>query len=243
MLFFHLEFIKINLPKRYINYVSLTLNYYFSSLNYFFTQKSMTIGSAAIVLLLVMNPLGNLPIFLATLKHIDPKRHRIIILRETALATCVLIVFMFFGQYLLQGFQITTQALGIAGGIILFLIALRMLFPIEDRDNSEDNQTPKRLKKEPFFVPLAVPLTVGPASMTTVMLFVTAQPDKKLSWLAAIFIAASIYGIILLSSPYIHKLLGDRGLVAMERLMGMILVATAVQMFLSGLTTYFQFHG
>jgi len=204
-------------------------------------NKTMTISSATIILLLVMNPLGNLPIFLATLKNIAPERHRYIILRETAIATCVLTVFLFFGQYILQGFQISTQALGIAGGIILFLIALRMIFPPEEKEEKESSK--KLPKKEPFFVPLAVPLTSGPAAMTTVMLFTTAEPDKKLSWLAAVFIASTIYGLILLSSPYVNKLLGEKGLVAIERLMGMLLTAMAIQMFLSGLTTYFQIHG
>ena len=201
----------------------------------------MTIYSATIILLLVMNPLGNLPIFLATLKHVDPKRHKYIIVRETCIAALVLMFFMFFGQYLLQGFQISTQALGIAGGIILFLIALRMIFPQEEKEINEKSTT--KFKKEPFFVPLAVPLTVGPAAMTTVMLFVTAQPDKKFAWLIAIVCASVICGSILLSSSYVSKLLGERGLIAIERLMGMILTAMAVQMFLSGLTTYFQIHG
>jgi multiple antibiotic resistance protein len=200
----------------------------------------MTLSSATIILLLVMNPLGNMPIFLSTLKDVPQHRHKHIIIRETIIAASTLVLFMFFGQYLLQSFQITTQALGIAGGIILFLIALRMVFPPEEKEIKSDA---KNKKSEPFFVPLAVPLTAGPAAMTTVMLFATAQPDKKLLWLGAILIAGLIVGLVLLSSPYISKLLGEKGLIAMERLMGMILTALAVQMFLSGLTTYFQLHG
>ncbi|MFA6409769.1 MAG: MarC family protein [Gammaproteobacteria bacterium] len=198
----------------------------------------MTISSASIILLLVMNPLGNLPVFLATLKHIPAKRQKYIILRETFIAACVLVVFLFTGQALLQGFQITSQALGIAGGIILFLIALRMIFPPDkkEEDSSANN------KKEPFFVPLAVPLTAGPAAMTTIMLFVTAEPDKKLFWLAAVLLASTACGIILSSAPYLNRVLGERGLIAIERLMGLILIATAIQMFLTGLTTYFQLH-
>jgi len=190
-----------------------------------------------------MNPLGNLPIFLATLKHVDPRRHKYIIIRETCIASLVLVFFMFFGQYILQGFQISSQALGIAGGIILFLIALRMIFPPEEKESTFKNEPVKRYKKEPFFVPLAVPLTVGPAARTTVMLFATAQPDKKLSWIAAIAFASAICGVVLLSSSFVSKVLGEKGLIAMERLMGMLLTAMAVQMFLSGLTTYFQIHG
>jgi len=189
-----------------------------------------------------MNPLGNLPVFLATLKNIPSKRHKYIIIRETFFAALVLTFFMFFGQYLLQSFQISTQALGIAGGIILFLISIRMIFPPEEKEVIE-KELKTKLKKEPFFVPFAVPLTAGPAAMTTIMLFVTAQPDKKLSWLVAIFLASSICGIVLLSSSYVSKVLGEKGLIAMERLMGMLLTAMSVQMFLSGVTTYFQIHG
>lgn len=197
----------------------------------------MNLLSATFILFLVMNPLGNLPIFLATLKPIPEKRHKAIIIREVLIAMCVLIFFMFCGQYLLQGFQITAQALGIAGGIIMFLISLRMIFPPDEMPTKKELSA-----KEPFFVPLAVPLTAGPAAMATVMLFVTAQPDHKMVWLLAIVCASLVCGLILLSAPYLSKFLGEKGLIAMERLMGMLLIATAVQMFLSGLTAYFQLH-
>jgi multiple antibiotic resistance protein len=196
----------------------------------------MSILSATILLTLIMNPLGNLPFFLSTLKPIDPKRHTHIIIRETFFAYLLLVIFMLFGQFFLQSIQITEQALGISGGIILFLIAIRMIFPEEKLDAE------KQSTHEPFFVPLAIPMMAGPGALTTVMLFSTKQPDKKLIWILAITIASIIVGAILLGGRYLSKYLGERGLVALERLSGMMLTAMAVQMFLSGVNAYFRLY-
>lgn len=196
----------------------------------------MSILSATILLILIMNPLGNLPFFLSTLKPVTPKRHTPIIIRETFFAYLLLVSFMLFGRIFLQGIQITEQALGISGGIILFIIAIRMIFP------EQENETEKRPMGEPFFVPLAVPMTAGPGALTTVMLFSTTQPDKKLIWIIAITIAATVVGAILLSGRYLSKYLGERGLIALERLSGMMLTAMAVQMFLSGINAYFRLY-
>ena len=138
----------------------------------------MSIPSATVLLILIMNPLGNLPVFLSTLKSVDPKRHRSIIIRETFFACLLLVIFMLFGQFFLRSIQISEQALGIAGSIIMFIIALRMIFP-EERSRSE-----KLSNSEPFFVPLAIPMTAGLGALTTMMLFATQQPDKKLIWVA-----------------------------------------------------------
>jgi multiple antibiotic resistance protein len=196
----------------------------------------MNFYSELILLILVMNPLGNIPIFLAVLKPVDPKRHTYIIIREVFIAFLILAFFMFFGQFLLKSMQISEQALGIAGGIILFLIALRMIFP-EEKLKAE-----KQISSEPFIVPLAIPMIAGPAAMTTVMLFMT-QHAARLPLLTLILILASfVFCLILLSARYLSKIFSDRGLLALEKLSGMLLTAMAVQMFLSGLQNYIQLH-
>lgn len=196
----------------------------------------MTLFSTTIMIFLIMNPLGNLPIFLSTLKPIDPKRHTIIILRETFIAFIVLTVFMFFGEYFLRGVQISDQALGIAGGIILFLIALRMIFPSHQRERSSKNSG------EPFMVPLAIPMTAGPGAMTTVMLLATQHTDHKFMVFFSLTLASIAFGCLVLSARYLSKFLGEKGLIALERLSGMMLTAVAVQMFLTGLDGYFRLH-
>lgn len=196
----------------------------------------MTLFSITIMIFLIMNPLGILPVFLATLKPIDPKRHAIIILRETFIAFIILTVFMFFGEYFLRGVQISDQALGIAGGIILFLIALRMVFPEHRRE---------RINKsggEPFMVPLAIPMTAGPGAMTTVMLLATQHATQKYLVFFSLTIASIAFGCVVLAARYLSKFLGEKGLHALERLSGMMLTAVAVQMFLTGLDGYFRLH-
>lgn len=195
----------------------------------------MTFYTAAITLILVMDPLGNIPIFLSILGKYDPKTQARIIIRETIIAFIILIIFLFFGKYILHGLHITTYALSMAGGIILFLIALRLIFPKEyDSDKSTSRE------EEPFIVPLAIPLTAGPSAIATVLLFVTREPGQLLNWFIAVVIATLFFLIIMLSSRGLMRLLGKRGLIAVERLMGMILTTVAVQMFLSGITQYFQ---
>jgi len=196
----------------------------------------MSILSATILLILIMNPLGNIPFFLSVLKPIKPRRHAYIIIRETFFAYLLLVIFMLFGQVFLNSIQITEQALGISGGIILFIIAIHMIFPEEKRHTKRPSES------EPFFVPLAIPMTAGPGALTTVMLFSTTQPDKKLIWIAAITTASFVVGVILLAGHYLSKYLGEKGLIALERLSGMMLTAMAVQMFLSGINAYFRLY-
>lgn len=190
----------------------------------------VTLYSAAMTLILVMDPLGNVPLFLAALNHVDPKRRQQIIMRETFIAFLILIFFLFFGQYILNGMHISPPALQIAGGIILFIIALRMIFPHPDQ--SEDKS---RLKDEPFIVPLAVPLIAGPSTLTVVMLLANQAPQHLFIWFVALSLAWFITTLILVFADVLRKLLGEKGLIAMERLMGMILTTMAVQMFLTGL--------
>lgn len=188
----------------------------------------MTLYSAVLTLILVMDPLGNIPLFLSILNKVDPKRRQKIILRETFIAFLVLLLFLFFGQHILEGMHISQPALEIAGGIILFLIAIRMIFP---HLNQEDKV---KLSGEPLIVPLAIPLIAGPSTMTMVMLLSTQAPYEMTRWLIALTIAWLVTTTILVFAETLRKILGDRGLAATERLMGMILTTMAVQMFLSG---------
>lgn len=194
----------------------------------------MTLYKATITLILVMDPLGNIPIFLSILKSYDFKKQIRIIAREIIIAFFILILFLFFGQYIMRGLNITTTALSIAGAIILFLIALRMIFPPEKHD------TELLPTEEPFIVPLAIPLTSGPSAIAIVMLFAAREPTQMSLLFSAIAIASVIYLAVMLMAHRLMRFLGNRGLIAMERLMGMILTTIAVQMFLSGLASYFH---
>ncbi len=194
----------------------------------------MTLYIATITLILVMDPLGNIPMFLTILNSVNPKRRQLIILREACIAFFILTIFLFFGKFILEGMQISEPALSVAGGIILFLIAIRMIFPHED--------TYQRIKQggEPFIVPLAVPLIAGPSTMTMVMLLANQQPKHIWLWMFALFIAWFITTLILVFADKLRKIFGEKGLTAVERLMGMILTTMAVQMFLTGIAQFFH---
>ncbi|MFQ6605138.1 MAG: YhgN family NAAT transporter [Fidelibacterota bacterium] len=188
------------------------------------------IFSAAILLLLVMDPLGNIPIFLSVLKNVDPARRQRIILREVFFALLVLIIFLFFGQDLLAFLHLQQETVSISGGIVLFIIGIRMVFP--SRHNALMGATPD---EEPFIVPLAIPLIAGPSTIATLILMVHTEPESLLSWFLALLVAWVISAVILLLAPLFFKVLRNRGLAAIERLMGMLLIMISVQMFIDGL--------
>ncbi|MBV52463.1 MAG: hypothetical protein CL816_00185 [Coxiellaceae bacterium] len=190
----------------------------------------MTLYTAAVTLILVMDPLGNVPVFLAVLRRYEARMQTKIIIRETLIALLVLLIFLFFGQYIMHGLQLTASALSIAGGVILFLIAIRMIFPNQTIEIQDDD--------EPFIVPLAIPLTAGPSALAMVLLFAAKQPEMIWTWALSILIASIVFLVIVLCGNYLMRLLGKRGLIAIERLMGMILTTVAVQMFLTGVGEY-----
>jgi multiple antibiotic resistance protein len=192
----------------------------------------MTIHSAAILLFLVMDPLGNVPVFLAVLKDVSPQRKKLIIFRELLISLLVLMIFLFFGRHILNLLQISGPSLSIAGGIVLFLIALRMIFPIQQSGLGLSQE------KEPFIVPLAIPLVAGPSAIASVLLMVAREPERISAWLIALIIAWIATAGILVASTYLSRALGQRGLTAIERLMGMILTTIAVEMFLQGLKKF-----
>ena len=192
----------------------------------------MTLFSAIVTLFLVMAPLGNLPAFVSVLKTVAPERRRVILLREIVIAYFVLLLFVFFGNYGLRFLHLDQEAIGIAGGIVLFLIALGMIFPGQARvlGNSSEG--------EPFVVPLAIPLFAGPSTLATILLLHQAFSSHIVSLLLAVTIAWALSAIILLVSPFLFRVLRERGLIAIERLMGMLLVMVAVEMLLNGLKSF-----
>ncbi len=194
----------------------------------------MTVISASLLLFLVMDPIGNIPFFLTTLKNVEPKRQRFIIIREHLIALSILVLFLFFGQYILQILQISEPALTVAGGIILFLIALRMVFP--GFKNGDETIS----EGEPFIVPLAIPLIAGPSAMASVMLIMSHDTGRWQEWLLSLTIAWLASGTILYLASSLRRILGKRGLVAIERLMGMVLITIATQMVLSGIRKFME---
>ena len=189
----------------------------------------MTLVSAFVLLFLVMDAFGNIPLFLAALAPVAPERRARVIARELAIALGVLLVFLFAGPVVLRGLGISEGALSIAGGIILFLIALRMIFPQHGSMAEED-------LGEPFIVPLAIPFVAGPSAMATLMLVMSEDPARWPLWLLALILAWAATAMILLAASRLSRMLGRRGLIALERLMGMVLTALAVEMFLRGIT-------
>jgi multiple antibiotic resistance protein len=181
-----------------------------------------------------MDPLGNLPIYMSVLKTIDPKRRRVVIIRELVIALVILMVFLHSGQALLDFLKIKQETVSIAGGIILFIIAIKMIFP------RPGGIMGLPAGEEPFIVPLAVPMIAGPSTMAALILLANQEPNKMTQWSIALFAAWLISAIILTMSNTFHRVLGEKGLNAIERLMGMILVMIAIQMLLNGIGRYFQ---
>jgi multiple antibiotic resistance protein len=198
----------------------------------------MTLYTAAITLFLVMDPLGNIPVFLSLLDDLEPQRRRRVILRETLIALGLLVLFLLFGQYILAGLHISEDSLRIGGGVVLFLIALRMIFPRHDASTEQDARADLDRQQEPLLVPLAVPLIAGPSSMAMVILFATQYPDRLATWLLALLIAWVPSTLILLSANLLRRYLGRRVIKAIERLMGMILITLAVEMLLEGVRAF-----
>ncbi len=192
----------------------------------------MTILSAALLLFLILDPLGNIPVFLSLLKPLAPRRQRVVLVRELLIALGVLMAFLWGGKYALELMHLRQESVSIAGGIVLFLIGIRMIFP---RPEGLMGAVPDG---EPFIVPMAIPLVAGPSGMAAVMLMGSNEPGRLGEWSLALLLAWGATAAILMSATLLYKLLGARALTALERLMGMLLVAISVQMLLDGVATY-----
>jgi membrane protein, marC family len=188
-----------------------------------------TLWATAITLFLIMDPLGNVPIFLVVLEHVAEHRRRYIILRELIIALIVMLLFLFAGPAMLRTLGISPEAVAIAGGLVLLIIAIRMIFPLRGSsvmgDDDEDHG-------EPLLVPLAIPLLAGPSLLATLMLRANSGNILQHT-LPALLLAWAASAVILLASPFLYRIFGNRGLKAMERLMGMVLICISVQMLLN----------
>ncbi len=196
-------------------------------------MMNYTFLSATILLVLITDPVGNIPIFANALKHVAPERRAKVILREIMIAFALLLTFMFVGESFLRVMNLSELSLQIGGGVILFLIALRMVFPPPASEESE-------ILTEPLIVPLAVPAVAGPSALATVLLLVSQQPERRLEWIAALCVTMAISAIVLVSAERVQRIIGTRLVVAVERLMGLVLVSVAIEMMLRGFKVFVQ---
>ena len=190
--------------------------------------------SAFILLLLVLDPFGSLPIYITVLGGVARERRRWVALRESMIAFAVLAAFMVGGQHFLAVMRLSERSLEVAGGVILLIIAIRMIFAHGGSPYAADPGG-----REPFIFPLAVPLLAGPSAMATVLLLASREPERMMVWFGALTAAISVSAIVLLTADRMRRLLGDSMVAAIEKLMGLVLTAVAVEMILAGLKRYF----
>ena len=189
--------------------------------------------SSVFMLTLVMDPLGNMPMFVSVLKGVPEERKRKIVARELVIALGIMMFFLLFGKYIVSFLSIDLTAMSVAGGIVLFLIALQMIFPSQHSNFADSPDG------EPFIVPIAIPLIAGPSTLTTVLLFSLQDPGRLGMWTGVVGVAWLINAAILGGlAGHLSRLLGPRGLLAMEKLMGMILITISVQMVMTGLKKF-----
>ncbi|MGF6599009.1 MarC family membrane protein [Paraburkholderia sp. GAS448] len=189
--------------------------------------------SATVLLILITDPLGNIPLFIGCLRGVAPNRRVVVILREIAIAFVILLVFMVVGDRFLRMMSLTDLSLRIGGGIVLFLIALRMIFPHPDGPFGGDVRG-----GEPLIVPLAIPALAGPSALATVMLLTSQAPGKTFEWIGALTVTMVVCAIVLVLAERIQALLGERTVMAFERLMGLVLAAISVEMILAGIKAF-----
>lgn len=191
------------------------------------------IAATAATLFFVMDPLGNIPIFNAVLGHLDSRRRAMTVARELVFALVIMLAFLFAGTTILEFLNLSPSSLNIAGGVLLFVIAIRMIFPGQRGELEEADE-------DPFIVPLAMPLVAGPSTLALLLLMSSSQPERIWDWCAALVLAWAATTLLLTVSPFMLRALGKRGLRALGRLMGMLLVLLATQMLLNGIATFVQ---
>ena len=179
-----------------------------------------------------MDPFGNMPLVISVLKNVDAPLRARVVLRECAIAYAVLLAFMFGGDKFMHLLRLSDNALAIAGGLILFLIALRMVFPHTEGIFGDTGDTGT------FIVPLAIPAIAGPSALATVLLLVSREPQRVLDWVMALSLAMLVSTLVMISAQRISDWIGRRGVVAVERLMGLVLTAIAVEMLLAGIERF-----
>ncbi len=191
------------------------------------------IFASAVTLFLIMDPLGNIPIFLSILDKLPEERRKKVIVRELFIALGLMILFLFAGSGILKILGLSQEAVAIGGGLVLMIIAIRMIFPNPSGVMGDEDSD-----GEPFIVPLAVPMMAGPSILATLILLVEKNPEQIGNSLLSLLLAWGVSAIILYYSTSLYKVLGKRGLKAIERLMGMILITVSVQMLLTGFKSF-----
>ena len=195
-------------------------------------MKWPEIAAAAVTLFFIMDPLGNIPVFNSVLARFSSRRRSAIVARELVFALIILLAFLFAGTTILEFLGLSQSSLSISGGVLLFIIALRMIFPrrvVADAPVEEE---------EPFIVPLAMPMVAGPSTIAILLAMSSTQPERMWEWCIALVMAWVVTTVLLTSSPFLMRILGTRGLRALERLMGMLLVMLATQMLLNGVKAF-----
>ncbi len=194
-------------------------------------DPTFSIFSTAILLFFILDPLGNIPLLLNVLKKVDKKRRPKIIIRETLIGLGILVIFLFFGDNFLSVFHLEKESITLAGGIIFFVIALKMIFP----DPSGGNLFGSKDSSDPLIVPIAMPMIAGPAALATLLVLAKTNQENITLLFASLMLAWTASTIVLLLSPLLYKLLKENGLAALEKLMGMLLLMMSVQMFINGI--------
>lgn len=185
-----------------------------------------TIFGIALTFFLVANPIGNSPTILSLVKNLDFDRQRVVVLREGVISLIIALFFFFFGEIFLDLLKIDNYALRLTGGIVLFLVSLQMIF------HKPESGQEGEMKKEPFIVPIATPLISGPGLMTMIMISSGTYP-MYVVFFAILLAWVGVLGV-LGTAPYIQKLIGKRGMAALEQVMGMILALISMQMIVVG---------
>ncbi len=193
-------------------------------------SNELSIISTAIVLMFVIDPFGAVPVILSILKDVDIKRRRRIIIREMIFGLGILMLFLFGGELFLNIFHLETEAVRIAGAVIFFVIGIKMIFPGEEGSSGLYGAS-----KEPFMVPIAMPLIAGPSTLATLLVLGKSNTASMPSLFASLLLAWFVSAVIMYLSPFLYTLLREKGLSALERLMGMLLLMMSVQMFIDGI--------
>ncbi|WP_024954582.1 MarC family protein [Sulfurospirillum arcachonense] len=197
-------------------------------------SSEFSIIGTAILFMFILDPFGNVPLLLAILKGVDKKRKKYIIMRESFFGLAILLLFFFFGETFLNIFHLETPSVTIAGGVIFFVIAMRMIFP------GEKGNTALFGSEEPFMVPIAIPLIAGPSALATLMIMTRSYSSHFWALFVSVILAWAFSTFILYMSPFLYKVLKEKGLNALEKLMGMLLLMLSVQMFVDGIRALFH---
>lgn len=193
-------------------------------------HEEYTFWSAVTLLVLILDPFGNVAVVATLLKDTPVRRRLFVICRECFIAFAVLLLFCFSGDHFLNLMHLDQLTLQIAGGVVLFLIGLDMIFP--------KHAEPLYHAGEPFIVPLAIPLIAGPSAMIMVLLFKASEPQRLFLWSSVLFVSVMIVTIVLSMAQTLYRLLGEKVMQAVAHLMGLVVVAMSIKMFLQGVRAF-----